>query len=208
MDSVARFNKNLKTTSALLKILAQFQKKYVDQGNKEDVVKKYLDTFKELKNKHIVPEAQRDIDAWGHKPFNDFQEFVNSLLKTSSKTSIKKEPHKKHNVDGATFVTENDDWLIYRIDTFEGSKLLGSRNWCTVRREEEFDAYSKKFIFYYALSKTRPETDSLYKLAIGLDFKNGKYYWDSNDKQHIMTEIYLSELNIPLGSLKFKKGFI
>jgi hypothetical protein len=211
---IQKFNKNLKITSSLLKVLSQLiqqkgwgvlgdfksvEKKFIEQGNKEEDVKKYLDLFKELKDKHRIAEEHRDIDVWGNKPFKDFQTFVDTLSETSSKTSVKKEPHKKHNIEGATFITENDEWIVYRIDTYIGSDLLGSRNWCTVRKKDVFESYAKNNTFYYILSKDKNKEDRWYKIALAMDFKGGKYFWDNNNKQHLSLP---STLNIPSFEMK------
>ena len=177
------------------------EKKFTDQHISKEDVKKYLSTFKDLRDKQKIKEVtEKNIDYWGKKSFEEFKSFVDKLVKTSSKTSIKKDTHKKHEVDGAEFITENEDWLVYKINTYKASKLLGSRDWCIVRSEEDFESHKRLLgcmTFYYILSKTRDKEDEWYKIALGVA-EGKKLYWDNFDKPSGgASSIPLKKLKIP-----------
>lgn len=169
------------------------EKKFLDQGAKPEDVKTALTYFSNLRNMQRLPLANRNIDDWGKKPFKEFETYVMNLWDSSSKTSVKKDPHKKHNIEGAKFITENEDWVVYQIETFKGSELLGSRNWCTVRKEEEYNGYTKRNTLYYLLSKNKEPSDKWYKICLAVDFKGGTYFWDNQNQQ----QLKLPDLNIP-----------
>ena len=203
--------KNKYLIAALQKLVVEadfksVERKFLDQGIKQAEVKKTLDTFKEIRDKHRIKKLEeKNIDYWGKQSFEDFKSFVDSLLKTSSKTSIKKDTHKKHTVDGAEFITENEDWLVYKINEYIASDLLGSREWCIVRKEEDFESHSKMRTFYYILSKNRNKKDNWYKIAMGIDAKGKKLYWNNFDNPpNGASSIPSKELNIPIFKAKFE----
>jgi len=196
--------------AALKKVLVEsdfksIEKKFLNQGIEKEEVKKTLEVFKELRDKHRIRNLEeKNIDFWGNKDFDELKNFVSTLLKTSSKTSIRKDTHKKHVVDGAEFITENSDWLVYKINDYNASDLLGSRDWCIVRDKDDFESHSTKMTFYYILSKNRDKEDAWYKIALSIDSKGRKLYWDNYDQPPSgSSTIPLKELKIP----EFKATF-
>lgn len=156
--------------------------KFLDQGIDEEEIKTYFDGFKKLKDAQKIKDVEdKDISAWGKKPFKDFKKFVDTLNETKSKTEEKK----LMKMEGAEKVAENDQWGVYRITTHEASCHYGAgTKWCvTEENSTHFEDYIKKNNFYYIISKTRDSKDPLYKIAMLVDGKGVKNYFDAEDKQ-------------------------
>ena len=178
---------------------------FLSQKAKETEVDKYISNFKELRDRHKIKKSEdKNIDNWGKRSFDEFKTFVDELLSKTSKSQIKKYSHRKQNVEGAEFITENEGWVVYKINSYKASKLLGSREWCIVREEGHWNSHNKALNFYYILSKNRDKTDEWYKIALGVT-KNLKHlYWDNYDKPHEGSPTVPNDLNLPKFKTKFE----
>ena len=187
--------------AALQRVLITSDYKTVEKKFKEQKVdtlslKLYMEEFKKLKNR-IKDVEKKNIDYWGSKDFNEFKTFVDHLKEIKSKRQIKKAPWKMETPEGAEKVAENDEWVVYRVDTFEASQKLGTRNWCISRNDEHWASQTKGMQFYYLLSKTKSYKelnkrddghidyeDVWHRIALQVSKKGEKIWWDANDKAH------------------------
>jgi hypothetical protein len=165
-------------------ILADFKttkKKFIDQGIEEDQIDTYFDDFKFLKDHNKIRSIEdKNIDNWGKKPWEEFVEFVDELKTEKSKSEEIREMKK----EGADLIAEDDNWRVYKITTYEASRTYGSGKWCITRDEKWWKKYNRRSQFYFMLSKTRPEDDDWYKIALQLGKNGKKTYWDNTDTSH------------------------
>lgn len=153
-------NKLLSTLKNLI-VLGDFKSakgNFLAQGIDKDTIAKYFTAFKKLRDSHrIQEENKKNIDYWATLKFDELKKFVDTLTKKTSKRQEKKitrkAPWQFEYVEGATNVAENNDWVVYKIGTYEAAKKLGTLNWCIVRDESTWKDYAKTGIFYFYLSK-------------------------------------------------------
>ena len=151
----------VKLLKALRKILVtsdfkSAKKKFLDMEIPVLSIDDIFERFKKLKDQHrIEKDNEKNIDYWASKKFYDLVDFVESLEKTPSKTKLKKAPWKTATPEGAIKVTENDSWVVYKIESYEASKKLGTRNWCISRNEGHYESETNGMVFYFLISKNR-----------------------------------------------------
>ena len=166
-------------------ILADFKtvkKKFAtDQNIEVDLVDTYLDEFKELRNRNKIKDHdEKNIDFWGKKSWEEFKEFVDTLKTEKTKTEEKK----LQKQEGAELIAENKDWSVYKITTHKAAMQYGfGTKWCITQSDGYFwNKYIKRSDFYFLISKTKPESDKFYKIA--LQVRRYNIYWDAKDKAH------------------------
>ena len=181
----------LEKVLARLLIQADFktvQKKFLDQGIDEDIVKQYLEEFKVLRDKRDLGE-NKDIELWGKKPWDEFKEFVDKTKEEKSKSEEKR----VQKTEGAELVSEDDNWFVYKISTHEAAMLYGSgTKWCITQKDgQHWKSYTRKgSCFYFLISKTKSKEDPYYKIAVQVQQSSiGRgarrlSYWDAEDKHH------------------------
>jgi len=164
-------------------ILADFKTvktKFLDQGIADDEVDSYLEDFKILRDRNKIKNIdEKNIDYWGGKVWEVFKKFVDDLKGTKTRTEEKK----LTKMEGAKLLAENKLWSVYQITTHEASKLYGSgTRWClTTDNDKEFVEYLANSNIYYIISKTKPSTDPWYKIALLVDSRGTKTYWNALD---------------------------
>lgn len=137
------------------------------QINDPNEVERYIDTFKILKNRQILRGKESDISPWLKKSFEEFKAFVDQRNVKMQSLISQKELSR-----GATKVFENDKCLVVVPHTWEASCKYGAgTKWCTTSKEtnEHWKSYTELGVkFYYILTKDKPITDPLYKVAIAV----------------------------------------
>jgi len=180
-------------------VLADFksvQKKFVDQGIDEPLVKDYFEKFKALRDKNKLSGNEKNIDLWAKKSFEEFKNKLDELSKEKTKTAKKKEAR----TEGAKLIAENEGWRVYEISNHKAAMLYGSdTKWCITQADgEDYNNHSDTNNIYYLLSKTLNTRENTWaKVALLVDSAGKKTYWDVLDKDH---ESVPKELKIP----KFK----
>jgi len=172
------------------------EKKFIKLGIDKDLVQTYIEEFKELRDKNrIASISDKNIDNWGKKPWDEFKEFIDDLKKEVSKTQEKK----LKKMEGAELVAENDDWYVYYITTHDACRIYGSgTKWCITQPDGKFwKSYTRRLAFYFFISKKLDEKDKFYKIAMQVNRRGGKKYWNATDQSHARLP---SDLNVP----KFK----
>jgi len=185
---------------------ASVKKKFIEQGEEEAEVEKYLKMFKELRDSQKIREIEdKNIDNWGKKPFTQLVEFVESLVDLP--TEIRQ--LKQKNIKGAKLVAENDEWYVYEISQYEASRhLADGAGWCIKHENHWLDYTIKKRTnsdFYFLISKTRSNerttrdpplyVDKWKKIALQIDETGSITYWDVPDTSH--TSLPAEVSNIP-----------
>lgn len=182
-------------------LLADFktaQKKFADGGVEVEEIKKYFEEFKALKPR-IKEADERDIDKWAKQGWEKFKSFVDELKGTKSGQQLKKE----EKAEGAEMVAENDDWRVYHIVTHKACMMYGSNTkWCiTQQNGTHWKNYTKAGNnFYFILSKTKRESP-WNKIALAVDKKGDKSYFDEQDKHHseLPKEFHVPEFDVKVG---------
>lgn len=144
--------------------------------------KEAVNVFNKYKNS--LKGEQRDIYSWMKKPFSDFASLVSSLKK---KEDEKAEVARKED-EGAELVYENDDWLVYKITTYEASVKYGKgTKWCisgSKRWEngengrKHWDNYHENGIFFYFFINRK--SGRKYAIAIYPDLEHYEIFNDAD----------------------------
>jgi hypothetical protein len=103
-------------------------------------------------------------------------------------------------------VAENDEWVVYKIDTAKEAYLFhGLTKWCIVSgTEESADSHFDYYVFhegsnFYFIVRKNPIDDNWDYIALQLQ-EDDKTYWDKDDKSH---KTLPNELNVPKIDVKY-----
>lgn len=148
--------------------------KWVKAGAPEDEVKKYISSFKELRDKNILSGGQKDISSWVNKPFDEFKSYIDQTLKTYDakkelKTTVK---------SGAKRVFSNSMVDVFKINSYEASCKYGANTkWCiSGKSPDKYIEYIDNGLAFYfiilkpeALAKYSADQQSRYsKIAVSV----------------------------------------
>jgi len=98
-------------------------------------------------------------------------------------------------VDGATLIINDENWSVYKIETFEASKSLGSDQWFRFNDDEDsWNISAAKEDFYYFISPHRDAKDRFSKIVMRVSVYGNKSYLDNFGK----SIININELNLPV----------
>jgi len=173
------------------------EKKFIATEDPASVTE-YINLFKKLKDQNRIQDIKKkNIDFWGKKTFEEFKNFVDSLSRQKSMRQMKKSIYREPvNIEGAKLITENDDWFMYEITSYEACKFLGSRNWCIVRDEKTWDEYKVENNFYFFIAKNRPE-DEWHKIALQVEYDDFTI-WNALDESYGSVTSHIGDtLNLP-----------
>jgi hypothetical protein len=167
-----------------------FEKQKADS----EEIRIYLDDFKKLKDQKVKDPKEKNIDLWAKGSFEHFKKFVDSLKEKTTKSQEKK----LVKTEGATLVSENDKWRVYKITSHKACRVYGSNTkWCiTEPGGDHWNSYSSKNNFYFIISKVERD-DPWNKIAVQVDFDGKAIYYDEHDSGH-------KSLPSSLGIPKFK----
>ena len=179
------------------------RKKFLDNGIPIHNIDKIFERFKKLRDTHrILKNDEKNIDYWANKNFKYLSTFVEELERTPSKSKSKKTlrnaPWRMETPSGATKVAENNSWVVYKIEDYEASEKLGTRNWCISRSKDHYDSETAGMVFYFLLSKKadygeedREEksgfiyyTNAWHRIALQVSYDGTKTFWDAEDNAH------------------------
>ena len=145
--------------------------------------------FKALRDKNKLSGDEKNIDLWGKKSFKEFQEAVDKLSEVKTKSEIKR--------GGAKLIAENEGWRVYEITSHKAAMAYGAdTKWCITEADgRQYNSYSDTNNIYYLLSKTLNTRENTWaKIALLVDSKGKKTYWDVLDEDHSAVP---AELKIP-----------
>ena len=119
-----------------------------------DVVKKTINTYRDLVNRNQVQGNERNIDWWRKQGWESFAAFVNSKSTQPSATQIKR----RRAAGTSITLKETDQWLIVIPLDHEASCFHGrDTDWCTARPTGHyFDDYflDQEVVLIYVINKT------------------------------------------------------
>jgi hypothetical protein len=158
------------------------EKVFLRQGVPKDDIDQVFKNFKAAKDANKIKDLQeKNIDTWAKKPFEDFKKFVDKIASEKSKTQHKAITKS----EGAKLVAENSDWRVYNILEHKACMEYGSNTkWCITEEDgKQWASYIAHMNFYFFISKTRDRNDPLAKIAMNIDAKGKKEYWNAHDKK-------------------------
>ena len=170
--------------------------KLIEKGVSENEADSLIARHKELKKLNRLDSSIRDIDTLvkNFSPEEIKQKLFN--ISTQTKSEIKKR------IEGK-IVGENDEYLVYKIDTPEEAyRFHGLTKWCICSGAEDdaeyhFNYYSNDFknVFYFFVRKniTDPNDDWNY-IALQRRNEENDVYWSMTDKDYKLSEI---PVNLP-----------
>ena len=164
---------------------ATVKDRFIRDGADKAEVKSLLDLHKKLKDMRRLKNNEINIDVLAKgKSFDEFKSLMSHYSEKDTATKTDKFNKLKNKI-----VAENDEWVVYKIDTAEEAYLFhGLAKWCIISgsksdAEKYFDHYAFKegsnfyFIVRKAVFNNRHTFDKnackLTKFYILLDFDRG-----------------------------------
>ena len=180
----------------LLEDYKSAKSKLIEKGASEDEADSLISRHKELKKLNRLDSSIKDIDLLvkNFSPEEIKQKLFN--ISTQTKSEIKKR------IEGK-IVAENDEYLVYKIDTPEESyRFHGLTKWCICSGTESearkhFNYYSKdlKNIFYFFVRKNiKDPKDEWNYIALQRRNKLDDVYWSMTDKGYKLSDV---PVNLP-----------
>lgn len=181
---------------------ATVKDRFIRDGADKSEVKSLLDLHKKLKDMRRLKNNEINIDVLAKgKSFDEFKSLMSHYSEKDTATKTDKFNKLKNKI-----VAENNEWVVYKIDTAEEAYLFhGLAKWCIISgsksdAEKYFDHYAFKegSNFYFILRKN-PIGDKWDYIALQLQ-KDDKIYWNKNDIPHGTLS---KSLNIPKLNVKY-----
>ena len=192
----AKVNRSINESYATVK------DRFIRDGADKEEVKSLLDLHKKLKDMRRLKDNEINIDVLVKgKTFEEFKTLMSRYSEKDTATKTDKFNELKNKI-----VTENDEWVVYKIDTAKEAYLFhGLTKWCIVSgTEESADSHFDYYVFYersnfYFIVRKNPIDDKWDYIALQLQ-EDDKTYWDKDDKSH---KTLPNELNVPKIDVKF-----
>ena len=181
---------------------ATVKERFIRDGADKLEVKSLLDLHKKLKDMRRLKNNEINIDVLAKgKTFDEFKSLMSHYSEKDTATKTDKFNELKNKI-----VAENDEWVVYKIDTAEEAYLFHSlTKWCIVSgsksdAEKYFDRYGfKEGSNFYFIVRKNPIGDKWDYIALQLQ-ENNKIYWDKHDIPHGTLS---KSLNIPKLNVKY-----
>jgi hypothetical protein len=107
-------------------------------------------------------------------------------LKNGLKTYEEKIRRNVKQVEGADIVYEDRKYVIVTPKTYKASCYYGAgTKWCTASSatSSHYNDYMRDGRLFYIIDKTKPTSDTLYKVALLQKFDGDQSFWDAPDKK-------------------------
>lgn len=156
----------------------------------QEIGSKAIELFKKFKSR--LKAEERDLYYWLKKDPEDFIYRMNEL--EAAPTRSQKSADAK---SGADFITENEGWKVYKINTHEAARLYGKgTKWCITMSESHYwDNYTKDGDRFYFMIRKSPLQDEFDKIAIQVTIDREIKFWSSVDHNYNSLN---TNLGIPL----------
>lgn len=182
---------------------ATVKDRFIRDGADKLEVKSLLDLHKKLKDMRRLKDNEINIDVLAKgKTFDEFKSLMSRYSEKDTATKTDKFNKLKNKI-----VAENDEWVVYKIDTAEEAYLFhGLTNWCIVSgSESDAEKYFDRYVFrqssnFYFIVRKKSINDKWDYIALQLR-KNEKTYWDKNDYSH---RTLPKDLNVPKLNVKYE----
>lgn len=182
---------------------ATVKDRFIRDGADKLEVKSLLDLHKKLKDMRRLKDNEINIDVLAKgKTFDEFKTLMSRYSEKDTATKTDKFNKLKNKI-----VTENDEWIVYKIDTIEEAYLFhGLTKWCIVSgTKSDAEGYFDHYVFrknsnFYFIVRTNPIGDKWDYIALQLQ-KNKKTYWDKIDRSH---RTLPKDLNVPELNVKYE----
>ena len=177
----------------LLEFAKETKQKFLKQGASQEDVDAYLTKFQELRDKGILKGSQRDIGQY--KTFNQLKATVDQASKVVTKTQRKKQAK----VQGSEVVYDDANVTVYHVTTQDAACFYGSdTKWCisATKGKNYFKDYKDRGVdFYFIISKNRPKSDPLHKVAVAV-YPEGEEVEVYNAEDNLVQGGVLKELGV------------
>lgn len=182
---------------------ATVKERFIKDGADKAEVKSLLDLHKKLKDMKRLKSEEINIDVLAKgKTFDEFKSFMSRYSEKDTATKTDKFNKLKNKI-----VAENDEWVVYKIDTAEEAYIFhGLTNWCIISgSESDAEKYFDRYVFrqssnFYFIVRKKSINDKWDYIALQLR-KNEKTYWDKNDYSH---RTLPKDLNVPKLNVKYE----
>lgn len=182
---------------------ATVRDRFVKDGANKAEVKSLLDLHKKLKDMRRLKDNEINIDLLAKgKSFDEFKTLMSRYSEKDTATKTDKFNELKNKI-----VAENDEWVVYEINTIDEAYLFhGLAKWCIISgTESDAEQYFDYYVFrkdsnFYFIVRKNPIRNKWDYIALQLQ-KNKKTYWDKNDKAY---KSLPEELNVPELNVKYK----
>ena len=186
------FNKKL-----MFESFVDSKNKWIRQGIDPTEVELAIDFYRGLKTRNIIKGPETDIGFWMSKSFEEFKTFIDQFKNVKTKTQVKTEIG-----NDAETVFENDRAIVIVPKTHQASCKYGAgTKWCTTSKESShWNQYIMQNVrFYYILTKDKPNTDPLYKVAVAVYLGGRKEVYNATDDNMADDEldVFIRDYNIP-----------
>ena len=193
----AKVNRSINESYATVK------ERFIKDGADKAEVKTLLDLHKKLKDMRRLKDNEINIDVLAKgKTFDEFKSLMSRYSEKDTTTKTDKFNELKNNI-----VAENDEWIVYKINSAEKAYLFhGLTKWCIVSgSKSDAEKYFDHYVFkegsnFYFIVRKNTIGDKWDYIALQLQ-QNGKTYWDKEDNDH---KSLPNELNIPKLVVKYE----
>ena len=193
----AKVNRSINESYATVK------ERFIKDGADKAEVKTLLDLHKKLKDMRRLKDNEINIDVLAKgKSFDEFKSLMSRYSEKDTATKTDKFNELKNNI-----VAENDEWIVYKINSAEEAYLFhGLTKWCIVSgSKSDAEKYFDHYVFkegsnFYFIVRKNTIGDKWDYIALQLQ-QNGKTYWDKEDNDH---KSLPNELNIPKLAVKYE----
>ena len=192
-----------KINSSINESYATVKERFIRDGANKIEVKSLLDLHKKLKDMRRLKDDEINIDVLAKgKSFDEFKSLMSRYSEKDTATKTDKFNELKNNI-----VAENDEWVVYKINSAEEAYLFhGLTKWCIVSgNEADAEEYFERYVFernsnFYFIVRKNPIDDKWDYIALQLQ-QNKKTYWDKNDDDYVSLP---KRLKIPKLNFKFE----
>ena len=192
-----------KTNNSINESYATVKDRFVRDGADKEEVKSLLDLHKKLKDMRRLKDNEINIDVLAKgKSFDEFKSLMSRYSEKDTATKTDKFNELKNNI-----VAENDEWIVYEINTIDEAYLFhGLTKWCIVSgSKSDAEGYFDRYVFgensnFYFIVRKTPINDKWDYIALQLQ-QNEKTYWDKDDNNH---KSLPKSLNVPKLNVKYE----